>query len=57
MRRYAFPLAALIVIGGPAGCLKIPPELPEEPDATPGAPSSAADVLDRYADIAQRVAG
>lgn len=48
MRRYAFPLAALIVIGAPAGCLKIPPELPEEPDATPGAPSTAADVLDRY---------
>lgn len=37
-----------MVLGSPAGCLKIPPELPEEPDATPSAPSTAAEVLDRF---------
>lgn len=37
-----------MALGAPTGCLKIPPELPAEPDATPSAPSTAAEVLDRF---------
>ncbi|MCA9651265.1 MAG: retroviral-like aspartic protease family protein [Myxococcales bacterium] len=37
-----------MALGAPAGCLKIPPELPQEPDAMPAAPSTAAEVLDRF---------
>ncbi len=58
MRRIAFSLIALRRLGlglglglglaGPAGCLKVPPELPEEPDPTPAAPSTAAEVLARF---------
>lgn len=48
MRRLAFPLIALVGLGAPAGCLKVPDELSEAPEGTPSAPSTAADVLDRY---------
>ncbi len=48
MRRLAFSFVALAGLGAPAGCLKVPPELPEEPDSTPSAPSTAADVLSRF---------
>lgn len=47
MRRLAFPLIALVGLGGPAACLKVPDELSEEP-GTAAAPSTAAEVLDRY---------
>lgn len=47
MTRARLPL--LLCLAAPAAaCLKIPPELPEEPDGTKGAPSTAAEVLDRY---------
>lgn len=39
---------ALAGLGLPAGCLKVPPELVDEPDGTAAAPSTAAEVLDRY---------
>lgn len=49
MRRLAFSLFALAGIGFSAGCLKVPDELSDEPDGgAPGAPSTAAEVLDRY---------
>ena len=48
MRRLAFPLLALVVLGGPSACLRVPDELDEEPGGTPGAPSTAADVMARY---------
>jgi hypothetical protein len=47
VRRLAFPLIALVGLGAPAGCLRVPDEL-SEPEGTPAAPTSAADVLDRY---------
>lgn len=48
MRRLALLLATSAVIGAPAGCLKIPPELPDDSEGTPGVPSTAAQVLERY---------
>ncbi len=39
---------ALAGLGAPAGCLRIPPELPQDPDSTAAAPSTAAEVLARY---------
>lgn len=35
-------------LGGSAGCLRVPPELPEEPSATPAPPSTAGEVLSRF---------
>ncbi len=47
MTRVRLPL--LLCLAAPAAaCLKIPPDLPEEPDGTKGAPSTAAEVLERY---------
>jgi Aspartyl protease len=48
VRRLAFPLIALVGLGASTGCLKVPDELSEEPEGTPAAPSTAAQVLDRY---------
>lgn len=50
VRRLAFPLFALVGLGAPAACLKVPDELTEDPGGTPGAPSTAAEVLQRYID-------
>jgi len=36
------------MIGAPGGCLRIPPDLPEEPDGTVAAPTTAGEVLARY---------
>jgi hypothetical protein len=41
-------LTLLLCLAAPAACLRIPPDLPEEPDGTKGAPSTAAEVLERY---------
>jgi hypothetical protein len=43
-------LIALVGLGAPAACLKVPDELSDEPEGTHGAPSTAAEVLDRYID-------
>lgn len=48
MRRLAYPLIALVGLGGPAACLKVPDELTDEPEGTQAAPSTAADVMNRY---------
>lgn len=48
MRRLALLLATLPALAAPSGCLKIPPELPQEPEGTPGVPSTAGEVLARY---------
>ncbi len=48
MRRLAFPLIALVSLGAPAGCLKVPDELSDEPGGTAAAPSTAAEVMARY---------
>lgn len=48
MRRLAFPLIALVGLGGPAACLKVPDELTDEPEGTQAAPSTASEVMDRY---------
>lgn len=48
MRRLAFPLIALVGLGAPVGCLKVPDELSDEPGGTAAAPSTAAEVMARY---------
>jgi hypothetical protein len=48
VRRLAFPLIALVGLGGPAACLKVPDELSEDPGGTAAAPSTAGEVLARY---------
>ncbi|MCA9708388.1 MAG: retropepsin-like domain-containing protein [Myxococcales bacterium] len=48
MRRLAFTWMTLVGLGISAGCLRVPPDLPEEPNATPAAPSTAAEVLARF---------
>ena len=48
VRRLAFPLIALVGLGGPSACLKVPDELSDEPGGTAAAPSTAAEVMDHY---------
>ena len=48
MRRLAFSFVILAGLAAPAGCLKVPPELPDEPDSMAAAPSTAAEVLARF---------
>lgn len=39
---------ALACLGAAPACLKLPPDLPEEPEGTHGAPSTAGEVLEHY---------